>query len=54
MRISAWVAVGLTLAITLCYYLGWFWPAFAMTFLLAVQTNLLFTREIRLYPGTVW
>jgi acyl-[acyl-carrier-protein]-phospholipid O-acyltransferase/long-chain-fatty-acid--[acyl-carrier-protein] ligase len=38
MRISAWVAVGLTLAITAFYYLGWFWPAFAMTFLLAVQS----------------
>jgi len=37
MRVSAWVAVGLTLAITLFYYLGWFWPAFAMTFLLAIQ-----------------
>jgi acyl-[acyl-carrier-protein]-phospholipid O-acyltransferase/long-chain-fatty-acid--[acyl-carrier-protein] ligase len=38
MRISAWAAVGLTLAITVFYYLGWFWPAFAMTFLLAVQS----------------
>jgi len=38
MRISAWVAVGLTLAITIFYYLGWFWPAFAMTFLLAAQS----------------
>ncbi|WP_133512524.1 acyl-[ACP]--phospholipid O-acyltransferase [Candidatus Thiosymbion oneisti] len=40
MRISAWAAVGLTLAITACYRLGWFWPAFAMTFLLAVQSAL--------------
>lgn len=40
MRISAWAAVGLTLAITLCYWSGWFWPAFAMTFLLAVQSAL--------------
>ncbi len=39
MRISAWVAVGLTLAITGCYYLGWFWPAFVMTFLLAIQAT---------------
>jgi len=39
MRISAWVAVGLTLAITAFYYLGWFWSAFAMTFLLAVQST---------------
>ena len=36
MRISAIAAVVLTLGITVCYYLGWFWPAFAMTFLLAV------------------
>ena len=34
MRLAAWAAVAITLAITLCYYLGWFWPAFAMTFLL--------------------
>lgn len=38
MRLSAWAAVILTLAITLFYYLGWFWPAFAMTFLLAAQS----------------
>ena len=38
MRISAWAAVGITLCITLFYYLGWFWPAFAMTFLLALQS----------------
>jgi len=38
MRIGAWAAVGLALAITAFYYLGWFWPAFAMTFLLAVQS----------------
>jgi acyl-[acyl-carrier-protein]-phospholipid O-acyltransferase/long-chain-fatty-acid--[acyl-carrier-protein] ligase len=38
MRASAWGAVILTLGITGCYYLGWFWPAFAMTFLLAVQS----------------
>lgn len=38
MRISAWVAVGITLCITLFYYLGWFWPAFAMTFILALQS----------------
>lgn len=39
MRWSAWIAVGLTLAITLCYYMGWFWPAFTMTFLLAIQAT---------------
>jgi acyl-[acyl-carrier-protein]-phospholipid O-acyltransferase / long-chain-fatty-acid--[acyl-carrier-protein] ligase len=38
MRVSAWVAVGITLCITLFYYLGWFWPAFAMTFMLALQS----------------
>ncbi len=38
MRISAALAVVLTLAITLCYYQGWFRVAFAMTFLLAVQS----------------
>lgn len=37
-KISAWVAVVVTLCITLFYYLGWFWPAFAMTFLLALQS----------------
>ncbi|MEO0444015.1 MAG: MFS transporter, partial [Pseudomonadota bacterium] len=38
MQLSAWAAVGLTAAITGCYFLGWFWAAFAMTFLLAVQS----------------
>lgn len=38
MKFTAATSVALTLAITLCYYLGWFWPAFAMTFLLAVQS----------------
>jgi acyl-[acyl-carrier-protein]-phospholipid O-acyltransferase/long-chain-fatty-acid--[acyl-carrier-protein] ligase len=38
MRLSAAAAVGLTLLITLFYYLGWFWAAFTMTFLLAVQS----------------
>ncbi len=38
MRASAWAAVALTLLITACYYAGWFWPAFGMTFLLAVQS----------------
>ena len=41
MRLSAWVAVGLTLMITFSYYQGWFWVAFAMTFLLAVQSAIL-------------
>ncbi|WP_240906037.1 acyl-[ACP]--phospholipid O-acyltransferase [Thiorhodococcus mannitoliphagus] len=38
MRASAWLAVALTLCITAFYYLGWFWAAFAMTFLLAAQS----------------
>lgn len=38
MLASAWAAVGLTMLITLFYHLGWFWAAFAMTFLLAVQS----------------
>ena len=38
MRISAWGAVILTCLITLFYYLGLFWTAFAMTFMLAVQS----------------
>jgi acyl-[acyl-carrier-protein]-phospholipid O-acyltransferase / long-chain-fatty-acid--[acyl-carrier-protein] ligase len=38
MRISACVAVVITLFITLFYHLGWFWPAFAMTFMLALQS----------------
>ncbi|NIB39064.1 MFS transporter [Pseudomaricurvus alkylphenolicus] len=40
MRMSAWAAVVLTLGITACYALGWFWLSFAMTFLLAVQSAL--------------
>ena len=38
MKVSAAVAVGLTLLITLSYYRGWFQFSFAMTFLLAVQS----------------
>ncbi|SFG86110.1 acyl-[ACP]--phospholipid O-acyltransferase [Neptunomonas qingdaonensis] len=38
LKVAAWFAVGLTLAITFCYYQGWFWAAFAMTFLLAIQS----------------
>ncbi len=37
-RISAFIAVCLTCLITLFYYLGYFWAAFSMTFLLAVQS----------------
>ncbi len=38
MRASAFVALVITLGITACYYLGWFWPAFALTFALALQS----------------
>ena len=38
MKFTAAVAVALTLIITLSYYNGWFQLAFAMTFLLAVQS----------------
>ncbi len=38
MRLAAWAAVALTTGITLCYAMGWFWAAFAMTFLLAAQS----------------
>jgi acyl-[acyl-carrier-protein]-phospholipid O-acyltransferase/long-chain-fatty-acid--[acyl-carrier-protein] ligase len=38
MKVSAAVAVGLTLLITLSYYRGWFQLSFALTFLLAVQS----------------
>ncbi|WP_432698567.1 acyl-[ACP]--phospholipid O-acyltransferase [Marinobacterium sp. YM272] len=40
MRLAAAGAVGLTLLITLCYYQGWFIPAFVLTFLLATQSAL--------------
>lgn len=38
MRKSAWVVVILCTVILVCYYQGWFWLAFAMTFLLAAQS----------------
>lgn len=38
MQLAAWIAVFLCAAITAFYYLGWFEMAFAMTFLLAVQS----------------
>ncbi|MFC6476019.1 MFS transporter [Pseudomonas asuensis] len=39
MRMSAWAAVAITGLITWSYYAGWFWLAFAMTLLLAVQAT---------------
>ena len=38
MRLTAWASVVVTLLITACYYLGWFWPAFALTLAMAVQS----------------
>ncbi len=38
MQVSAMAAVGLTLLITLSYYLGWFRFSFGLTFLLAIQS----------------
>lgn len=38
MRFSAWGAVFITLLITASYYQGWFLAAFALTFVLAVQS----------------
>ncbi len=38
MRVAAWVSLLLTLLITAFYALGWFWPAFFMTLLMAVQS----------------
>lgn len=39
-RYSAMVAVAATLLITVCYYQGWFWAAFALTLGLAIQSAL--------------
>lgn len=38
MRYSAWAALVATLLITLCYYMGWFVPAFALTFMMGMQS----------------
>lgn len=40
MRYSALMAVFVTLGITFSYYQGWFWLAFGLTFLLAIQSAL--------------
>ena len=40
MRASAWAAVGITSAITYCYFNGLFWEAFVLTFILAIQSAL--------------
>lgn len=38
MRAAAWAGVVITLLITVCYYAGWFWAAFSLTFMLAIQS----------------
>ena len=38
MKSAAWCSLFLTIMITLFYYLGWFWPAMAMTLFMAVQS----------------
>ncbi|AVI62526.1 acyl-[ACP]--phospholipid O-acyltransferase [Halomonas sp. GFAJ-1] len=38
LRVSAWATVAVSLGITTAYYQGWFWLAFAMTLLLAIQS----------------
>lgn len=38
MRTAAWAGVVITLLITACYYAGWFWAAFSLTFMLAIQS----------------
>ena len=37
-RYGALSAVGITLLITLSYYMGWFWMAFGLTLMLAIQS----------------
>ena len=38
MKVAAWCSLFLTIMITLFYYLGWFWPAMAMTLFMAIQS----------------
>ena len=40
LKITAAAAIPLTVMVTWCYYQGYFWGAFSMTFLLAVQSAL--------------
>lgn len=37
-QVSSFAAIIITLGITACYYAGWFWAAFGLTFVLAVQS----------------
>src|SRR5690606_15964226 len=38
MRNAAWIAIGITILITVCYYMGWFWGAFGLTLALGAQS----------------
>ncbi|RAX57485.1 acyl-[ACP]--phospholipid O-acyltransferase [Helicobacter monodelphidis] len=38
MRVSAWFSVGIASIIAICYYSGFFWVAFYLTFFMAVQS----------------
>lgn len=38
MRISAWFSVLFTIIICFCYYIGAFWAAFVMTFIMGIQS----------------
>ncbi|MEE8060077.1 MAG: acyl-[ACP]--phospholipid O-acyltransferase [Pseudomonadales bacterium] len=40
MRLAAWAAIVITIGITACYYQGWFWLAFGLTFMLAIQSTI--------------
>lgn len=37
-QICSFLAIPLTILITVCYFLGWFWPAFWLTFILGLQS----------------
>lgn len=38
MRYGAFAAIVITILITVCYYQGWFWTAFTLTFILGAQS----------------
>ncbi|WP_110666353.1 acyl-[ACP]--phospholipid O-acyltransferase [Salinicola halophilus] len=38
MRLSAWAAVAICMALTGAYHAGWFWAAFVLTLLLSIQS----------------
>ncbi|MGY4877487.1 acyl-[ACP]--phospholipid O-acyltransferase [Vreelandella aquamarina] len=53
LRASAWGAVVVSLGITAAYYQGWFWLAFAMTLLLAIQSAFYSPAKYGLVKGLV-